>query len=281
MPDHNMGGAATALHLRYRDAATAAAAPATAAWSPVIDSLLQHRSVRAYTNQALPPGTLQAMVAAAQSAATSSNLQLWSVVAVEDQARRDRLAALAGGQRHIAQAPLFLCWVADLSRAARIGQRHGVAMETLPYTESFLVAAIDAALAAQNAVAAAESLGLGTVYIGAMRNHPDQVARELGLPPGAVVVFGLCVGHVDAASAPAVKPRLPQAAILHREQYDATTADAAIPAYDGTLQGFQAEQGMKAQGWQELVLGRLGKIASMSGRERLRAALAGLGLELR
>lgn len=220
-------------------------------------------------------------MAAAQSASTSSNLQVWSVVAVEDQARRDRLAALAGNQRHIAEAPLFLCWVADVSRAERIGERGGRTMEAVPYLETFMVAVIDAALAAQNAVVAAESLGLGTVYIGGMRNHPEKVAAELGLPAGAFVVFGLCVGHLAASSAPSVKPRLPQGAVLHRERYDAGAADAVLEAYDETLQSFQAGQGMKEQGWTELVLGRLGAVASMSGRERLRSALGALGIPLR
>jgi nitroreductase len=61
----------------------------------------------------------------------------------------------------------------------------------------FLMAAIDTALAAQNAVVAAESLGLGTVYIGALRNQPERVAQVLGLPHKSFAVFGLCVGHAD------------------------------------------------------------------------------------
>lgn len=270
-PDPGIAG----LEARYRDAA-----PLLSAWSPAIEAMVQHRSVRAYTAEPLPAGTLQAMLAAAQSASTSSNLQVWSVVAIEDQARRDRLAAMAGNQRHIAEAPLFLCWVADLSRAERLGQRGGRTMHGPRYLEAFLVAVVDAALAAQNAAVAAESLGLGTVYIGGMRNHPEEVAAELALPAGAFVVFGLCVGHIDPAAAPAVKPRLPQSAVLHRERYDAAAADAAIEGYDRTLQAFQAEQGMKAQGWTELVLGRLGEVKALSGRDRLRSALEKLGFPL-
>ncbi len=277
MPDHALPpGATDRLADRYRDAA-----PALVAWNPVIDSLVQHRSVRAYTRDPLPQGTLETLVAAAQSAATSSNLQTWSVVAIEDQARKDRLAALAGGQRHIGQAPLFLAWIADLSRAARLGEAAGRTMEGLPYLEAFLVAVIDAALAAQNAVAAAESLGLGTVYIGAMRNQPEAVAAELALPPGAMVAFGLCVGHPDPAAPASVKPRLPQPAILHREQYGTGPEQDAIAAYDTTLRAFQQEQAMTQQGWSELILSRLGSVKSLSGRDRLRAALDTLGFPLR
>lgn len=269
-------GGAAGLTARYREAA-----PSNAAWNAVIDSLVQHRSVRAYTAAPLPAGTLEALVAAAQSAATSSNLQTWSVIAVEDEARRARLAGLAGGQRHIAQAPLFLAWVADLSRAARLGEDAGRAMEGLPYLEAFLVAVIDAALAAQNAVAAAESLGLGTVYIGAMRNQPEAVAAELGLPPGAMVAFGLCVGHPDQSMPASVKPRLPPAVVLHRERYETAEEAASIAAYDGTLRRFQQEQAMTQQGWSDLVLGRLGSVKALSGRDRLRDALESLGFPLK
>ncbi|WP_415078380.1 nitroreductase family protein [Pseudomonas cerasi] len=64
--------------------------------------------------------------------------------------------------------------------------------------ESLLLGTIDSALAAQNAVVALESLGLGSVYIGAIRNDIEGVAKELGLPPQVYPVFGLCVGYPSA-----------------------------------------------------------------------------------
>ncbi len=268
---------AARLRDRYRDAM-----PASAAWSPVVDVMLQHRSVRAYRADPLPDGTLEALVAAAQSASTSSNLQAWSVVAVEDAGRKERLSVIAGGQRHIRQAPLFLVWLADLSRAARIGDAAGQVMDALPFLEPFMVAVIDAALAAQNATVAAESLGLGTVYIGALRNDPEAVARELALPPGVMAVFGLCVGFVDPdAPLAAVKPRLPQEAVLHRETYAAAAEPAVLGGYDATLRAFQTEQGMAQQGWTELIRGRLGSVKSLNGRDRLRQAIEALGFGLK
>ena len=109
--------------------------------------------------QTLPDGTLETLVAAAQSAATSSNLQTWSVIAVTDPDRKAALAKVASNQKHIEQCPLFLVWVADISRNQRLGAEEDVTLETMPYQETFLVAAIDAALAAQNATVAAESPG--------------------------------------------------------------------------------------------------------------------------
>jgi hypothetical protein len=200
---------------------------------------------------------------------------------VEDADRRGRLSAVANNQRHIRQAPLFLVWLADLSRAARLGEAAGRTMEAIPFLETFLVAVIDAALAAQNAVIAAESMGLGTVYIGALRNNVETVSRELGLPLGVMPVFGLCVGHPDPEAPASVKPRLPQPVVLHREQYGTQTEPDRIAAYDNHLRDFQTEQAMVQQGWSELVRSRLGAISAMSGREGLREALHRMGFGLR
>lgn len=174
------------LHQRY-----GAALAVAGSWNETLDTLVAHRSVRAYLPEPLPAGTVELLVAAAQSAPTSSNLQPWSVVAVEDKARKARLAALAGDQKQIHQAPLLLLWIVDHHRLAALGDELGTPAQGLHFLESFLLGAVDTSLAAQNAVVAAESVGLGSCYIGAIRNHPAEVAVELGLPPRAFALFGL------------------------------------------------------------------------------------------
>ncbi|MCL2450237.1 MAG: nitroreductase family protein, partial [Polyangiaceae bacterium] len=166
-------------------------APADAPFNDVIATLLAHRSVRDYSSRPVSEAILQVLVAAAQSAASSSNLQLWSVVAVRDAHRKAALAAVGSGQKHIVQCPLFLAWVADHQRIATIAHQRGLAPDGLEYLEMLVMAVVDAALAAQNAVVAAESLGLGTVYIGGLRNDPKRVAEVLALPQRAFAVFGL------------------------------------------------------------------------------------------
>lgn len=250
-------------------------------WSPVLDHLLDHRSVRSFTDAPLPEGTLEALVAAAQSAASSSNLQVWSVVAIQSQERKARLATFAGNQAHIRQAPLFLVWLADLSRVSRLAEREGVALEAVPYLESLLLGTIDAALAAQNAVVALESLGLGSVYIGAIRNDIEAVAKELELPPQVYPVFGLCVGYPSLERPAQVKPRLPQAAVLHHETYSAQAESAAIEQYDSRLGAFYSREGLKAAGWSEQVIARLRSVANLHGREELVDELKRLGFGLR
>jgi nitroreductase len=267
-----------ALERRYGESP---AMPADHPWNDTLDRLLAHRSVRAYRSDSLPAGTLEVLIAAAQSASTSSNLQAFSVVAVEDPARRDRLAKLARNQEHVRRAPLFLAWIADLSRIDGIRQRTGEPAEGLEFLEAFLIAAIDAALAAQNAVIALESLGLGCCYIGALRNRPIEVAAELNLPPASIALFGLCVGYEDAAQPADVKPRLPQTLVLHRERYEAGAQAADIAHYDAVMGGFYAEQGLPQPDWSKHVLARLATAASLNGREHLVEVLRQRGFALR
>ncbi|MBM7517550.1 MFS transporter [Nocardioides nitrophenolicus] len=241
---------------------------------------LAHRSVRQFLPEPVTDEQLVTIVAAAQSAPTSSNLQAWSVIAVADPDRKDRLAALAGDQDFIRRAPVLLVWLADLGRHRRLGERHDVDLEATGYLEVTLLAVIDAALAAQNAVVAAESLGLGSVFVGAIRNHPLEVAAELGLPPHTVPVFGMALGVPDPAEQAGVKPRLPQAAVLHRETYQVGTADAAVVDYDQSLAAYNARHGL-AGAWSDRILDRLRGPDSLVGRHRLREFLHTLGLPSR
>lgn len=241
---------------------------------------LSHRSVRAFAEDPVSEETLATIVAAAQSAPTSSNLQTWSVVAIRDPERRARLAALAGEQAFIAQAPLFLVWLADLHRARGIVASQGRAAEGADFLESSLVAVIDAALAAQNAVVAAESLGLGTVYVGAVRNRPEDIAEELGLPAGTIAVVGLALGRPSPQSTARVKPRLPQSVVLHHETYDASVNAAEIDAYDRRVAAFYDAEGLRRR-WVPAVVRRFADAAALHGRARLREAFGNRGLSLR
>jgi nitroreductase len=267
----------SALGRRYG----ADAVPPAGPWNEVIATMLDHRSVRGYKPDPVPPGTLETLIAAAQSAATSSNMQWWSAIAVTDPAQKKELAAIAGNQKHIEECPLYIAWVTDMARNQHISETEKINFECMPWLETFLVACIDAALAAQNAVVAAQSLGLSTVYIGAMRNDPVRVAKLLGLPPRAFVVFGLCVGYATEKAAGEVKPRLPQGMVLHHERYDAAHEAAERKIYDAEMDRFSRRHELQATTWTQRVLNRLGPLKSMNGREKMRAALASLGFEIR
>jgi nitroreductase len=250
-------------------------------WNEALDAILSHRSVRDYLPQPVPGHALELAIAAAQSAPSSSNLQAWSVIAVEDKDIKDRLNAVAGNQRQIAQAPLLLVWLADLARPRDIAQTRGGTAEGLDYVESFLLGVIDAALAAQTAVVALESLGFGTCYIGAIRNDPETVARELGLPEGVFPVFGMTIGYPDPAKPAGVKPRLGREAVVHRNRYDPAAHRPVLDPYNKALGAFQAEQAMARIDWTEQVSNRIGTVAALKGRHVLKDVIRKLGFALK
>ncbi len=254
------------------------------AWSAHIEQLLGHRSVRHYLPDAVSDDQLTAIVAAAQSAATSSNLQAWSVIAVRDATTRAALATCAGEQAHVREAPLQLVWLLDLARLQAVAVQAGVSPDALPFMEMFLVGVIDAALAAQNALAAAQSLGLSGCYIGGLRNQPLAVAELLGLPPQVFAVFGMTLGTEDpAAPAASVKPRLPQNVVLHHERYVPVPAQMpGIEAYNQAMAHFYAQQQMTVRGtWSVHSTRRVANAQALTGRDQLVQALHQLGFGLK
>lgn len=252
-----------------------------AALTPVMHLMLRHRSVRSYDDRPLPRGTLEALVAAGQSGATSSNMQAVSVVAVEDPHSRQRLAGAAGGQAFVGEAPLILCFVVDQARAGRIGETIEADLYALPMLDNFIAAVSDCSIFAQNVSLAAESLGLGTCFIGNMRNDPEFVARELRLPPRAFVVFGLSVGY-EKPPLTGIRPRLPQPVVLHRETYreDRDAEVAMLARYDAVFAAHEAGQGRPADTWTARHRDRYASAVYLAGRDKLREILRRLGFPL-
>lgn len=188
-----------------------------------------HRSIRRYTADLISEEQLHTIIHAAQMASTSSNMQAYSVIRVRDEQLRQQISVLADNQAYVAECPLFLVWCADLNRLQITCEMHdaGYLQSTV---ENFIVATVDTALAAQNAAVAAESMGLGVVYIGGVRNGIQQISQLLHLPRSVYPVFGMCIGVPDQS--PIIRPRLPVEAILHEDRYDANTQQAAIEEYD-------------------------------------------------
>ena len=122
--------------------------------NPTIQLLQEHRSIRKYTDQAVSDDMIETIVQTGMAAATSSNLQATTVVRVRQPATRAAIATLAGGQTHVSTAGAFLVWCADLHRSALACEIGGEKLEA-GMTEHFIIATVDVALAAQNAVTAA------------------------------------------------------------------------------------------------------------------------------
>jgi nitroreductase len=248
----------------------------------VIRSLMAHKSERRYQDRPLPTGALETIVAAAQSAATSSNLQTWSVIALQSPEHKAHAATLCGDQEFIRKAPLFLVFCADLARLSAVSQQADLPGEGLDYLEMFIMATIDASLAGQNAAAAAESLGLGICYVGAARNKPRELAVLLDLPPRVFALFGMTVGWPVPDESTTVKPRLPQPEVCHRETYSTTETLRWIAHYDATMHKFYQSQQMGASGdWTRRSAKRVATVEALTGRHILREVLQEHGFGLK
>lgn len=234
-----------------------------------------HRSIRAFLDEPLGDGTIEAIVECATAAATSSNVQATTVIRVRSADTLATIAEVAGGQTQIETAGAFLVWCADMRRPSIASELAGVTAAS-GMTEHFIIATVDVALAAQNAVIAAESLGLGICYIGAVRNDPQVVADLLELPDNVYPVFGMCIGVPDQD--PAVKPRLPQRVILRDEVYGEDDVDG-IDEYDQTMSAYYASRsgGSRNATWSSEMARLLGR----EGRPHMREFLADRGFEMR
>lgn len=256
-----------------------------------IANQLRHRSVRRWLARDVDEATLTAILSAAQSAATSSNKQTVSVVAVRDPATKRGLAEAARQMAgHIARAPVVLVWLVDHSRARLLAARAAAGGEApdlggLGYLEEVLASVTDVGIAAQAAVDAAESMGLGTVYLGSLRNDVPRVRELVGAPRDVVPVLGLAIGHPDPEEKAGTKPRLPLELFAHRDRYvDCRTdpeAAAALAAYDETLAGYYSRYGAHSA-WSDQLLGRLSeKAATKTTRHLLREEFNRSGYGLR
>ncbi len=196
---------------------------------PEVAPLLDRRVTRRYTDQPVPDSLLDALLAAAQSAPTKSDLQQYSVVVMRDRARIKQIADWIGTMDWIATAPVFLVWCGDMRRNQRLCERHG-----MPHAnnnlDTFLNTAVDCSLAMGQFIVAAETIGLGTCPISYVRSHIERVTPLLSLPPGVYPVSGLSVGW-PVFRRP-VSMRLPPSVVVHRERYDETNQSYEIDAYD-------------------------------------------------
>ena len=233
---------------------------------PDLQQFLNHRSVRQFAKRPVEEEIAIALVAAAQSAATSSNLQLWSVISVQDVDRRERISELCGNQVHVQTCGLFFAFLADVHRTRVAANAVQLPADGLDYTEFYTMAVIDAALAAERMVCAAESLGLGICYIGGLRNDPEGVKQLLELPEGVFGVFGLCIGWPEEPVTAEIKPRLAQEAVWFKERY---TSHPSVDEYDERMREFYLAQNMKSEATWSMRSGRRVGTTQLTGREVL------------
>lgn len=198
-----------------------------------------HRSIRRYQTRPVDDDTLLTIVRCAQMAPTSCHFQAYTILRVNDAAKRAMLADIAGGQRWLQNAPVVLLFCADLYRASAFYE--DIDPRQLQNTEAYTVAVIDASLVGQKALIAAQALGLGGVMVGGIRNNLSAIANAFQLPKLVLPVFALCLGYPD--DQPAKKPRLPMDAVLKEDAYVHVSDDARIQDYNRITERYYRERG--------------------------------------
>lgn len=212
--------------------------------SDTIRALQNRVSVRKYTDEPVTDEQVEAILRAAFRAPTSSNIQSYSVVVVRDKDILAKLAPVTGGQKHVAEAPVFLAFCADMTRIEHAMANSGENIDNNNF-EMGLVTSVDAALVGMSAYLAAESLGIKGVMIGAIRNDAVKTAEILGLPHRVYAVFGMVLGW--PAEQPPQKPRMPYDAMVHYEQFgqhkNGMTLEDGLKQYDRELAAHYRGQG--------------------------------------
>ena len=256
-------------------------------WNTTLETLVSHRSVRQWLPKEVTENQIRTVAAAAQSGSSSSNKQIVSVVAVRDREKKKALGEVGGPAQfpHISTAPVVLVWLIDTSRIrAAVTQAQEVKPQVeytgAAYLDEVLVGVCDVGINAQNAVTAARSLGLGTCFLGSLRNDAERVGEILGTPANVVPFVGLEIGHPDPGEPAGVKPRIPQSAYLHWESYDAAAA-TEVGDYDQILADYFAQYG-KPSTWTKGLVSRVGPNAVKVGKRHfLRRVFERAGFGLR
>jgi len=215
-----------------------------------IQQLKNHRSYRKYQDKEVTFETLQLIMEAAQAAPSWTNGQHVTAILIRDEARKKRLAELCGNQKHVDNSPAFLVFCADFYRAKLASEMEGKDFKAIDDIDTLLIGATDVGLAMQNAITAAESLGLGTVPIGGIRRNSLQVIEFLQLPTYVIPIAGLCVGYPDED--PGLKPRLPLKSILQEEKYD-KNQQPFIEDYNDTYKEYLKNRGETPVGWTDRI----------------------------
>ncbi|MDO5714507.1 MAG: NADPH-dependent oxidoreductase [Tissierellia bacterium] len=167
---------------------------------------LNHRSIREFTEEPLTEEERQTLLAVANQTATSTGMQMYSIIRITDLEKRKAIAKVCG-QEYAARATELWIYVVDCFRNGTIAREQGVDIPAISDEDRFFQGFTDGALAAQNVTVAAESMGLGAVYFGSILNDAEKIIEILELPELTFPIVGQGIGHPNQE--PQLKPRMP------------------------------------------------------------------------
>lgn len=219
-----------------------------------IATIQNHVSVRAFKKQALSDEQVRQLVTAAQAASSASFQQAYTIIGVTDPDLLQAIAEAACNNMFITDGGHFFVFCADVNRHKQLADEAQVDIsKAINGIDAILVGAIDATLAAQNLVIAAESMGLGACYIGGVRDGIIKISELLNIPEYVFPVFGLVVGYPNECNDH--KPRIPFEAIYHVNGYNNNTK-AILKQYDEEMRLYYATRSgeKRNQTWSDSVL---------------------------
>lgn len=193
-----------------------------------LDLMNARCSTRTFSEEPITADEKAAILHTTMRAPTAGNLMLYSIVEIDDQSLKDRLAVTCDDQPFIAKAPWVLLFVADQRKWLDLFAFSGVdSLEGCEHRDSIgagdlLLACSDALIAAQNAVIAAESLGIGSCYIGDILENGEEHRRLLDLPDGTLPVAMLCFGRPKSRREPVGRQ---ERFVVMRDRYHRLDAD--------------------------------------------------------
>ncbi|MBR3988616.1 MAG: nitroreductase family protein [Clostridia bacterium] len=191
----------------------------------IIDSIKNRKSVRVFEDKPIGEKEKSVIIDAALQAPTAGNMTLYTIIDVTDKALKDTLAVTCDNQPFIAKAPLVLVFCADYYRWIQVFKKYVDDVRSPSYGDLFLCNA-DALIAAQNAVVAAESMGIGSCYIGDITENFEKHRELLGLPDYVVPACMLCFGYPAKSQKERKKPlRFRAEDIVFENAYNKAKAD--------------------------------------------------------
>jgi nitroreductase len=189
---------------------------------PMINSIINHRSIRKFKPDEIPASVLNEVLTAATRASTTGNMQVYSIIATTDPGLKEQLWAAHFKQNMVLQAPVHLTFCADFNRFTKWCRQRN-ADPGYDNFLSFYTASIDVLLASQNAVLEAEAQGLGICYLGTVTYMAQQIISILQLPELVVPVAAVVMGYPDES--PGLTDRLPLQAVVHEQVYQDYSAE--------------------------------------------------------
>jgi nitroreductase len=196
--------------------------------------LFERSSCRSFLDKRIPEDVLSLVLEAGVHAPTAGNLQPYSIIRIEDVETKQKLAEMCE-QSFIGRTPVLLLFCIDLHRHERWAN-----LQVAPYTATssfrhFWVSFQDTVICAQNICTAADSIGLGSVYIGTVIDTPAKIQAMFDLPKGVFPVVLLCIGYPKRRPRP--RNKLGAKAVVHLERYREMEDQELMDAYDEKYRG--------------------------------------------